>query len=76
VLKKMDHARIQNTLNFFHIAVLFPRLRKLLRRLSHLPPNMLFRAWFYLVYIYLLWRLENKTPWSFARYVWANARYD
>jgi radical SAM superfamily enzyme YgiQ (UPF0313 family) len=76
VLKKLNHARIQNTLNFFHIAVLFPRLRKPLRWLTRFPPNLFFRVWFYLVYLYLFYRLEKKSVLSFVRYVWANARYD
>jgi len=72
ILKNVDKDHIENSLYFFATAVKFPRLRKLVRRLTHMRPNVLFRTWFYLVYIHLLWQAEQRKLIPYFRYLIAN----
>ena len=57
-----DLRRLRNVHAFFQTAVLFPRLLPLLRRLANLPPNPLFRAWWAIVYFFVLVRGEGRNP--------------
>jgi anaerobic magnesium-protoporphyrin IX monomethyl ester cyclase len=75
VLKGVDGGRLQNMLYFFQTAVIFPRMRALIRRLVGLRPNPLFKAWFYLVYAYLHVKSEDRNVLAYLRYIYLNRHY-
>lgn len=75
ILKKINHHTLQNTLYFFQTAIMFPRLKSLLRRLTRVKPNPLFRMWFYFMYVCVYGRSEARSPVSFMQYLWANRKY-
>lgn len=55
---------IENLHKFFQTAVLWPRTLPLIKALVKLPPNLLFRLWFGLVYFYVYVRSERRDFYS------------
>lgn len=47
---------------FFQTAVIFPRSLWLIKRLIKLPPNILFKLWWLMVYFYVFVRSEMRSP--------------
>ena len=74
VLHKVDHNQVKNLLHFFQTAVLFPGLRRVLRRLTHWRPNLFFRAWFYLLYAHLHRKSEGRRMLSYVSFLFANRK--
>jgi radical SAM superfamily enzyme YgiQ (UPF0313 family) len=60
-LKLPDIHRIENLQKMFQTAVLWPSTFPLIRLLIKLPPNMVFRLWFALIYFYVHVRSENRS---------------
>jgi anaerobic magnesium-protoporphyrin IX monomethyl ester cyclase len=75
VLKNVDKDKIQVTLYFFQSAVIFPRYRSLFRKLTKFRPNIIFKLWFYLIYLNLHKKSEGRTLLPYIQYVWANRHY-
>jgi len=75
ILKNVNHERIENTLHFFQTTTVFPRLRGILRKLTHIKPNLLFRLWFYLMYVYLHRMSEQRPLITYIKYLFANRQY-
>jgi len=75
VLKKIDRAKIQNTLFFFQSAIIFPQFRNLFKKLINIKPNILFRLWFYFIYAHLHRTFENRKLLDYLRYLYANRHY-
>jgi len=73
ILNKIDHNKVQNTLYFFQSAIIFPRFQNLFRKLTRLKPNVLFRAWFSIVYLHLLRKSEKKNWLSFIQFMYSYA---
>ena len=59
-LESKDIKKIENLHKFFQTAVLWPRTLPLVKLLVKLPPNILFRLWFGLVYFYVYVRSEQR----------------
>ena len=74
ILNKLDRNRVKNTLYFFQSAIIFPRFKNVFRKLTHLPPNFIFRWWFYLVYAYVHKVHENRALIPYIRYLIANRK--
>ncbi len=60
MLNMKDIKKIENLHKFFQTAVLLPWTLPLVKLLSGFPPNILFRAWFGLVYFYVYVRSEQR----------------
>ena len=59
---RSDHQRlVTNLQSFFQTLVVFPRLDPLVRLLMTLPPNPLYRAWFFAVWGFVAMRLEQRS---------------
>lgn len=70
-----DLERICNLQKLFQTAVLWPWTRTVVRLLTRLPANILFTAWFGLVYFYVYWKSERKLLLPTLRFAWKNYRY-
>jgi len=75
VLKNVDGDLILNTMYLFQTAIRFPMLRSVMRRMTHMKPNMVFRYWFYALYAMLHRKSENRRLLPYIRYVFANRKY-
>lgn len=75
ILKKVNKDLIKNYLYFFQTAILFQGSHKLIKRLINFKPNIIYRLWFYLVYLYLHRKSEKRRLLPYIRYVFANRRY-
>lgn len=76
ILKKVDHNRLKNTLYFFQAAIVFPRLKSILKALiGNTKPNVIYLAWFYFIYIYLHKKSEGRKWLSYIQYLFANRAY-
>jgi radical SAM superfamily enzyme YgiQ (UPF0313 family) len=75
VLKNVDKEKIQATLFFFQSAVIFPRYQSFFRRLAKFKPNIVFKLWFYLIYLILHKKSEGRSLFPYIQYVWANRQY-
>ncbi len=73
ILKNIDHDRIKNSLYFFQTAIIMPRLKNVLRGLSHYKPNILYKAWFSFIYLYLLRKSERKKLIPFISFLFSYA---
>ncbi len=61
VLKNVDTGRIENSVCFFITAVKLPRLRRVIKWLTHTKPNFLYRWWGYFVFAYYLKKSEQRS---------------
>jgi len=52
VIENKEKKELENLQRFFHLAVRFPRLEKIIKFLIKLPPNIFFELIFYLTYSY------------------------
>lgn len=75
ILKNVDSDRIKNSLYFFQTAIIFPQIRNLAKKMTKWPPNILFRMWFYAVYVCLHRKSEQRSIISYINYLWANRRF-
>ena len=75
ILKKIDRDKVRNTMYFFQSAIIFPSMRKFIRKLTALPPNKLFEMWFYLIYAYLHRRSEQRKVIPYIKYILSNRKY-
>ncbi len=75
ILKNVDTDRIQNTHYFFQTAVLFPKLRNIIKKLIRLKPNVFFRIWFWCMYLYQNKKCEGRGFISYATFLFANRKY-
>jgi radical SAM superfamily enzyme YgiQ (UPF0313 family) len=75
ILKKLNAAQVQNMLFFFQTAVKFPILIPLLKRLVRWKPNILFRLWFYTVYVWINGLSEQRSLSTYIPYLYANRQY-
>ena len=70
-----DIRRMQNLQKFFQTAVLWPWTLPFIKRLIGLPPNMLFTAWFGLVYFFVYLQSERRGFWRTLRFAMHNYRH-
>jgi len=75
ILKKMNRDKIRNTLYFFQSAIIFPKHKRIIKRLIHNKPNIFFRLWFYLIYAHLHRKSQNWKLIPFIKYIYSNRRY-
>ncbi|MGB0886686.1 MAG: B12-binding domain-containing radical SAM protein [Vicingaceae bacterium] len=66
---------MQNLQKFFQTAVLWPRTFPLIKRLIHLPPNIIFRAWFGLIYFYIYIKSEKRNFWDTLKFAIGNYKH-
>jgi anaerobic magnesium-protoporphyrin IX monomethyl ester cyclase len=74
-LNQQDIRSIENLQKFFQTAVLFPWTIPLIRRLIALPPNILFRLWFGMVYFFVYIASEERSFLHTLRFALRNARH-
>jgi anaerobic magnesium-protoporphyrin IX monomethyl ester cyclase len=74
-LRNVDRDLIKNQLYFFQTAILFPKRRKFIKKLTHLKPNLFFRLWFYLTYAYLQRGIEGRKWIPYLKYLLSNRDY-
>ncbi len=72
VLKNVDKNRIENSLYFFITAIKIPKLRNVIRWLTHTKSNFLYRWGFYLVYAYIYRKSQQPNILSYTRFLFAN----
>lgn len=56
-------SKLENLQKFFQTAVLWPRSLPLIKILIKLPPNVLFKAWFGLIYFWVYIKSEKRRFW-------------
>lgn len=66
---------IQNLQKFFQTAVLWPWTYPIIKRLIKLPSNILFKAWFGLIYFYIYIKSERRNLWSTLGFAIRNYRH-
>lgn len=57
-----DPGGLYNLHYFFQTAIIFPYLFGLIKRLIIMPPNILFRLWWVIVYFFVIVRSEARAP--------------
>ena len=73
---QLPHIRsMQNLQKFFQTAVLWPWTFRLIKKLIHLPPNILFKAWFGLIYFYVYVKSEQRSVLTTLRFALKNYRH-
>ncbi len=75
VLKNVDIDRIENSACFFITAVKLPRLRRVIKWLTHTKHNFLYRWWGYFVFAYYLKRSEQRRLIPHLKSLWANRHW-
>ncbi len=72
----MPHIRqLQNLQKLFQTAVLWPWTFGIIKHLIKLPPNILFKAWFGLIYFYVYVKSEQRSIFSTLRFALKNYRH-
>jgi len=74
LLKNVDQGRLINMLHLFQTMVKFPSAIPLLRRMVSLPPNPLFKLWFFIIYVHVHRTSENRRLLPYIPFILANAR--
>ncbi len=73
---EIPHKReIQNLQKFFQTAVLWPWTYPLIKRLIKLPSNLIFRAWFGLIYFYVYIKSEKRNFWETLKFAVKNYKH-
>lgn len=75
ILKKLDAQKVQNMLFFFQTAIIFPFTRPLIKILVRMKPNIIFRYYFYVVYVVINTVAEKRNLFHFIPYLYANRNY-
>lgn len=75
VLRNADRGRIENCACFFITAIKLPRLRRIIKWLTHTKPNFLYRWWGYFVFAYYLKRSEQRRLIPHLKSLWANRHW-
>jgi radical SAM superfamily enzyme YgiQ (UPF0313 family) len=75
ILKKLDAKKVQNMLFFFQTAIKFPRIQPLIRTLTNIKPNFIFRLYFYTIYALVNGIAERRNMFHYIPYLFANRRY-
>ncbi|MGB0805232.1 MAG: B12-binding domain-containing radical SAM protein [Salibacteraceae bacterium] len=66
---------MQNLQKFFQTAVLWPWTYPLIKQLIKLPPNILFQAWFGLIYFHVYVQSEKRSFWSTLKFAFKNYKH-
>lgn len=66
---------MQNLQKFFQTAVLWPWTFPLVKQLIKLPPNILYQAWFGLIYFHVYIRSEKRSFWSTLKFALKNYKH-
>lgn len=66
---------LQNLQKFFQTAVIWPWTYPLIKRLIKLPPNLLFRGWFGLIYFYVYIKSEKRNFWETLKFAISNYKH-
>ncbi|UTW66157.1 B12-binding domain-containing radical SAM protein [bacterium SCSIO 12643] len=66
---------MQNLQKFFQTAVLWPWTYPVVKQLIKLPPNLLFQAWFGLIYFHVYIRSEKRSFWSTLMFAFKNYKH-
>lgn len=73
---ELSHIKeLQNLQKFFQTAVLWPWTFPLIKRAIKLPPNVLFRAWFGLIYFVVYIRSEKRNFWETLKFAIKNYKH-
>ena len=75
ILKKINKIKIKNLLYFFQSAIIFPKYKPFIKKLIQLKPNMLYRLWFYFIYVYLHKKSEKRVLGDYIKYLFAIKHY-
>jgi hypothetical protein len=75
ILLNVNAEKINNYLYFFQTAIILPGCRNLILRLVKIKPNIIYKLWFYIVYLYLHRKSEGRNIFSYIKYVFANRKY-
>jgi len=74
-LELPDISRMQNLQKFFQTAVLWPASFPVVKQLIKLPPNLIFRAWFGLIYFLVYIRSERRSFFTTLKFAVRNYRH-
>lgn len=75
ILKKLNAHRVQNMLFFFQTAVKFPITQPLINKLLMIRPNIIFRLYFYVIYVLMNGIAEKRNILHYIPYLFANRKY-
>ena len=74
-LRQESIAMLQNLQKFFQTAVLWPWTFPLIKKLIRKQPNILFTAWFGVIYFYVYLKSERRSFWKTLKFALKNYRH-